>query len=252
VTLTGDAPTEVYTAALLSLRYINAEDEPTVFVNINNTMIPVIRMIVMTIIDSGLHGLPEAAAIAKVALDIEMVNDKAPLLLLNVSPLSCHAEAESVMLSKRSVLFDILEWSWLDQGNVQELTVVRAELHGNGCFHGFSEARLFIQFSSDTNTPSVTDLHSMLSFTPGLLHQSNHVAYWENADLLIIDFPNGLQIRNSSLIFVSFSELDAIDHEQVLCNHKICSDGEVPRAVVGTYRVHVPTLNQTDHTCFNF
>jgi hypothetical protein len=210
VTLTGDAPTEVYTAALLSLRYINAEDEPTVFVNINNTMIPVIRMIVMTIIDSGLHGLPEAAAIAKVALDIEMVNDKAPLLLLNVSPLSCHAEAESVMLSKRSVLFDILEWSWLDQGNVQELTVVRAELHGNGCFHGFSEARLFIQFSSDTNTPSVTDLHSMLSFTPGLLHQSNHVAYWENADLLIIDFPNGLQIRNSSLIFVSFSELDGM------------------------------------------
>lgn len=91
---------------------------------------------------------------------------------------------------------------------------MRAELHGIDGSHVATESKLFIQFSSDTNTPSVTNpkrLHQMLELLPDVMHQSDHFADWEEADLLVIVFPNGVEMEDSTQLgklFVRFPNLE--------------------------------------------
>lgn len=220
INLPGDSTD--YTSALQAVRYINTENEPTLFVNGSY----LIREVVIRITDTSTLPAPSTNEV-RVTVQIEPINDNAPRIIINSDPV-CTEDyrdrgGEVVTIRRRSAVPLIRNThrrrrrSNTNSGKINSLAV--SIFHQpikcfsvDVCVHlsllqapqvhetkphfiqseqGSCLSTVVVTFNTDCNVPVVEvqqELDTLLTFAPSLVAKTPHYGYWRDYQTLVVVF----------------------------------------------------------------
>ena len=95
----GNFTTRQFTQALTSLRYINLEEEPTIFIQSGANLT---REVVITVVDVN-----QSPTVLRVAIMIEPINDNPPRIRLVTEPASCSGDFVSMGITPMRTRRDV-------------------------------------------------------------------------------------------------------------------------------------------------
>jgi hypothetical protein len=247
-----------YIAALQAVRYINTEEEPTLFVNGSK----LVREIVIRITDSTTEPAPTTNEV-RVTVEIEPINDNAPRIIINSDPVCTEDFRDSggtEAVSRRSVTPVTRGTHWrrrrstthrdnTDNVAAPQVLSIMSSFINSSCL-----SEMVVVFAMDTNAPVVEvqqELDTLVTFAPASLAKTQHYGYWRDYRTLVIVFRECVkwereQYSKKPLYVVFYGQEGFCDWDSP-CNKGVCYYNSTGCPVVGYHPASTSTHdNHTD------
>ncbi|CAI8001204.1 hypothetical protein GBAR_LOCUS3134 [Geodia barretti] len=241
-----------YVNTLGALRYINTEDEPTLFANDG---VRIYREIVIRITDSVLP-VP-TTNVVRVTVEIEPINDKTPRIIINSDPTCTQDARDSEMTTtrvfRRSVGTPAPSQRRRRRDNTHlkntntlaaaQVLRVHAELIEIDGDSGPCLFQMVVQFNTDTSVPVVEiqeGLDSLLTFAPASLAKTPHRGYWRDYRTLVILFTECAQWERDERkpLYLVFYGSEGSCTWDSPCDNGVCYKNRTGCPVAGYHRVN--------------
>jgi cysteine-rich repeat protein len=241
-----------YVDTLRALRYINTEDEPTLFVNDG---VRFYREIVIRITDSVLP-VP-TTNVVRVTVEIEPINDKTPRIIINSEPMCTQDARDSEMTTttvfRRSVGAPTPSHRRRRRNNAHlkntntlaapQVLGVHTELTEIDGDSGPCLFQMVVQFNTDTSVPVVEiqeGLDSLLTFAPASLAKTPHRGYWRDYKTLVVLFTECVPWERDERkpLYLVFYGSEGSCTWDSSCDNGVCYNNRTGCPVAGYHRVN--------------